>query len=179
MLTSIALSDFNTDIFDLFDRDWFLLTSGDLQAGSFNCMTISWGSLGTIWNRPFAQVAVRPTRHTFGFIDRYPDFSLCAFSEEYRPALQLLGAKSGRDGDKIKESGLTPIASAKITAPAYAEASLVIECRKLYAQDLDPKNFIDPAIMNSYPKQDFHRVYFGEILEIRGTGRYTRQDGHA
>ena len=172
MLTPIPFESFNSNIFTLFDDDWFLLTSGDLASGSFNCMTISWGSLGTIWNKAFAQVAVRPTRYTYEFIEKYPDFSLCAFTREYRPALSLLGAKSGRDGDKIAEAGLTPVASSRIGSPSFAEASLVMECSKLYAQDLDPKNFIDSKVMNNYPKLDFHRVYFGEVLEIRGSERY-------
>jgi len=177
MLASIPFKDFNADVFTLFDDDWLLLTCGDFQSGKFNCMTISWGSLGTIWNRPFAQVAVRPTRFTFEFIERYPDFSLCAFSEEFRPALGILGAKSGRDGDKIKEAGLTPVASTLIGSPAFAEASLVIECRKLYAQTLDSQNFIDPGIINHYTNLDFHRFYFGEVLSIQGTIRYTRKSG--
>ena len=175
MLTSLTHNELNVDIFTLFDDDWFLLTSGDFQSGSYNCMTISWGSLGTIWNRPFAQVAVRPSRYTYEFINNYPDFSLCAFTEEFRPALRILGAQSGRDGDKIKEAGLTPQAGLSIASPSFAEASLVIECRTLYSQDLDPQRFIDPEIMNNYTDQKFHRVYFGEVLEIRGSERYMRK----
>jgi len=176
MLNSISLKEFKTDIFSLFDDDWFLLTSGNFQTGHFNCMTISWGSLGTIWNRPFAQVAVRPTRYTFEFIDNYPDFSLCGFSKNYRPALQILGAKSGRDGNKIAQAGLTPVSSTMIGSPSFAEASLVLECRKMYSQDMDPHRFLDPGIMNNYSKQDYHRLYFGEILELRGSEKYFQQN---
>lgn len=176
MLNPISLKGFNTDIFSLFDDDWFLLTSGDFQAGHFNCMTISWGSLGTIWNRPFAQVAVRPTRYTFEFIDKYPDFSLCGFSKDFRPALQLLGTISGRDGNKIAQAGLTPVASTQIGSPSFAEASLVLECRKMYSQDMDPQSFIDPGIMNNYSKQDDHRLYFGEILGVLGSESYLHQN---
>jgi len=58
-------------------------------------MTVAWGSLGTMWNLPFAQIVVRPTRHTFGFMERFDTFTLCAFPEPRRKALQLLGSTSG------------------------------------------------------------------------------------
>jgi flavin reductase (DIM6/NTAB) family NADH-FMN oxidoreductase RutF len=157
---------------DLWDSQWLLLAAGDFAAGDFNAMTVSWGGLGTLWNRPFAQVVVRPTRYTYGFMERYPDFTLSAFPERLRPALMLLGSRSGRDGDKIRASGLTPIAASRVAAPAFAEAELVIECRKLYWSDIAADRFLDPAIDEHYPLKDYHRAYVGEILAVAGTGDY-------
>jgi flavin reductase (DIM6/NTAB) family NADH-FMN oxidoreductase RutF len=149
-----------------------LLTSGDFAAGHFNTMTVGWGSLGVMWRRPFAQVVVRPTRYTYEFMEQYDTFTLSAFAETYRQALQLLGTKSGRDGDKIAEAGITPIASTLVPAPGFAEADLVIECRKMYWQDMAPAQFLDPAIENHYAKKDYHRIYFGEVVTIQGTEAY-------
>ncbi len=126
-----------------------------------------------MWNKPFAQVVVRPTRYTRQFMDQYDTFTLCAFPERYRKALKLLGSKSGRDGDKIAESGLTPIAASKVAAPAFAEAELIIECRKIYWDDFKPEHFLDHKIHANYPIKDYHRVYFGEIVAILGDGRYS------
>jgi flavin reductase (DIM6/NTAB) family NADH-FMN oxidoreductase RutF len=148
----------------LWEPGWFLLTSGDFAAGKFNTMTVSWGGMGVMWGKPFAQVVVRPHRYTFQFIEQYPTFTLCAFSQEYRAALNLLGTKSGRDGDKIAQSGLTPVASGAVPAPAFAEAELVLCCRKIYWHDFDPGHFLDPNIDRHYPRHDYHRSYFGEIL---------------
>lgn len=158
--------------YSLFEEQWLLLTSGDFAAGDFNTMTISWGSLGVMWNKPFVQVVVRPGRYTYGFIERYDTFSLCALPEQYHQALSLLGTKSGRDGDKIAESGLTPTAASRIAAPVFAEAELVLECRKMYWQDLDPQHFLSPDIARNYPRLDYHRAYFGEILAVSGIDRY-------
>jgi flavin reductase (DIM6/NTAB) family NADH-FMN oxidoreductase RutF len=124
--------------------------------------------MGTLWNKPVVQVVVRPTRHTFGFIESSPDFTLCAFPAEYRSALALLGSKSGRDGDKIKEAGLTPCASALTASPSYTQANLVIECRRIYADALKPECFLDPAIEENYPDKAYHHQYIGEVLAIRG-----------
>jgi flavin reductase (DIM6/NTAB) family NADH-FMN oxidoreductase RutF len=156
----------------LWEEQSLLLTAGDFRAGSFNTMTVGWGSLGVMWGRPFAQVVVRPTRYTHEFMERYDTFTLTAFPEQHQKALNLLGTRSGRDGDKIKASGLTPIASTKVAAPGFAEAELIIECRKIYSQDFDPARFLDPSIERSYPKKDYHRVYFGEIVAILATESY-------
>jgi flavin reductase (DIM6/NTAB) family NADH-FMN oxidoreductase RutF len=159
----------------LWEEQWLLLTAGDFHAGAYNTMTVAWGSLGAMWNRPFAQVVVRPTRHTREFMERYDAFTLAAFPEQHRAAMNLLGTRSGRDGDKIAASGLTPIASTVVAAPGFAEAELIIECRKIYSQDLDPARFLDPAIDRNYPKKDYHRIYFGEIVAVTGTDNYHKE----
>ncbi|MFC1592282.1 flavin reductase, partial [Thermodesulfobacteriota bacterium] len=132
-------------------KQWLLLTSGDITKKSFNAMTVGWGSFGTMWGKPFAQVVVRPSRYTFEFMQAYDSFTLCGFAEPQRKALQLLGTTSGRDGDKIAEAGLTPVAASAVAAPGYAEAELVVECRKIYWDDFRPAQFLDPAIADSYP----------------------------
>jgi len=156
------------------DQQWFLLTAGDYAAGKFNTMTVSWGSLGIVWGRPFMQVFVRPVRHTYQFIDTYDTFTLCAFPERYRNDLDLLGTKSGRDGDKIAETKLTPMASRKVAAPGFAEAELIVECRKIYWSDIKPEHFLDPTVEDNYPMRDYHRTYYGEVLSIMGTAAYQR-----
>jgi flavin reductase (DIM6/NTAB) family NADH-FMN oxidoreductase RutF len=165
---TIIIQDFSIKPYSLWNDQWFLLTSGDFIKQKFNCMTISWGSIGVIWNKPFVQVVVRPTRYTFEFMQAYPDFTICAFPEKYRKALQLLGAKSGRDTDKIAASGISPCKSSIINSPAYLEANLIIECQKMYADVFKPQAFIDPTIENTYPDKDYHAIYYGEILAITG-----------
>ena len=170
---SIALDELLVKSHYLWDKQWLLLTAGDFAAGHFNTMTVGWGSLGTMWGRPFAQVVVRPHRYTYGFMEQYDTFTLCTFPEEYRWAVNLLGTKSGRDGDKIAEAGLTPIGSTQIAAPGFAEAKLILECRKIYWDDLDPAHFVDPSIENHYAQKDYHRIYFGQILAIFGVELYS------
>jgi flavin reductase (DIM6/NTAB) family NADH-FMN oxidoreductase RutF len=174
MRQPIPAHDFLTRVFHLWDKQWFLLTAGDFAAGHYNAMTVSWGAMGGLWGRPFVQVVVRPTRHTYGFMERYDAFTLCTFPEAYRKALDLLGTKSGRDGDKIAESGLTPVASTRVAAPSFAEADLVIECHKIYWADLEPDHFLSSDIRGHYPIKDYHRVYYGEIVAIEGEDAYRR-----
>lgn len=154
------------------DGQGMLLTSGDWQTGHFNAMTVGWGSIGVMWSLPFVQVVVRPVRYTYQFIEKYDTFTVCAFSEAYAPALKLLGNKSGRDGDKIAESGLKPIPSIKVTAPGYEQAALILECKKIFWEDMDKNKFLDPRLEKKYPAKDYHRMYFGEILAIYGEDHF-------
>jgi flavin reductase (DIM6/NTAB) family NADH-FMN oxidoreductase RutF len=174
----IDVHDLVTPAFGVWDKTWFLLTAGDRPSGSasnasFNTMTVSWGGLGFIWGKPLAVVFVRPTRHTFGFMERAKDFTLCAFPESCREALNLLGTKSGRDSDKVAASGLTPIALPSVRSPAFAQADLIMACRKTYWQDLDPAHFLAGYIDPLY-RNDYHRMYFGEVMAIEGTPAWRR-----
>ncbi|NTW44597.1 MAG: flavin reductase family protein [Anaerolineaceae bacterium] len=173
-MTKIEITIINWTVkpHDIWDNQWFLLTAGNYSSGEFNTMTVGWGSFGTMWNRPFAMVVVRPQRFTFQFMEKFDNFSLCAFPMALQPKLNFLGKKSGRDMDKIKESGLTPQSAKLISSPIFEEAILQIECKKIYWGDLDPENFIANYIRPLYPMKDYHRMYFGEIVHIFGDTQF-------
>ncbi len=145
--------------FKLIGRDWMLITAGDGQA--FNTMTASWGGLGVLWERKVAFCFIRPTRHTFTFMERADRYTLSFFPEKHRKALSFCGSHSGRDRDKIRESGLTTVKQDGLLY--FEEARLVLVCRKLYFQDIAPDRFLDPTIHDMYPQKDYHRMYVGEI----------------
>ncbi len=169
----INYEDFILPAYRAWKKDWFLLTAGDFGSGRFNMMTVAWGSMGAMWNRPFVMAVVRPTRYTYWFMEEYSSFTFCLFSPQYKDKLSFCGSKSGRDIDKVKECGLTPIASGKITAPGFDEAELIIECRKMYFDDFKPEHFLEEDIQKSYPRHNYHRMYFGEILSINGIAKYS------
>jgi len=159
-LQKIKPEDINRNPFTLIDDDWFLLTAG--QPGSFNTMTASWGGVGILWNKPVVFCFVRPQRYTYEFMEKNEIFTLSFFDESYRAALNLCGKRSGRDINKMEATGLKPFESPE-NSIFYEQASLMIECRKLYFSDIDPENFLVKAIDANYPKKDYHRMYIGEI----------------
>lgn len=171
--TEIPYSKLKANPFDLFGTGWFILTAGDFAKGSFNGMTISWGSFGTLWGKPFAMIVVRPQRHTLPFMESADSFTLSAFGPQYKAALGFFGSKSGAEYDKFKETGLTPEAALKVSSPAIAEAGLVIECRKTYADWMKPECFLAPENIKAwYPDSDFHKIFFGEVVAVSATEQY-------
>lgn len=147
--------------FKLLDKDWMLVTakSGD----KVNTMTASWGGLGILWNKPVAFIFIRPQRYTYEFIEKSERLSISFFTEDYRPALKICGAKSGRNCNKIEEAGLN-LLSLPSGTPGFKEARLVMDCRKLFFTDLGEGTFLEQSIPTSvYPTNDFHRLYIAEI----------------
>jgi flavin reductase (DIM6/NTAB) family NADH-FMN oxidoreductase RutF len=136
--------------------------------GDYNMMTASWGGVGVLWSKCVAFAFVRPSRLTFEFMEREKAFALSFFPEGMREALNVCGTMSGRDGDKAKAAGLTPMAAAN-GATTFREAKLVLECRKLYWQDLGTGTFLDPSIADFY-HNDYHRMYVGEISRVDNRG---------
>ncbi len=161
-MIEIDVTKLSVDVVDLWMDRWLLLTAGTYN--DCNMMTVAWGSIGCMWSKPFAQVVVRPQRYTRKYMDQLDSFTLCAFPEMYRKDLQTLGTLSGRDGDKLSRTGLTLTTSRSVSAPSYNEANLILECRIIYYQDMDPERFIDKTIQDNYPANDYHRIYYGEIL---------------
>ena len=155
-------SEIQGNVFDRIGKEWMLITAGKPE--KFNTMTASWGGLGVLWNASVSFAFVRPSRYTFEFLEQEKYYSLSFLGMNQRRALQLCGSKSGRDIDKVKEAGLTPVFDAP--APYFEQAELTLICRKLYTQDLDPAHFLDPSLMGNYKDGDFHRLYVGEITKV-------------
>ena len=153
-------------------KDWMLITAGDISTnrGNWNTMTASWGGMGVLWGLDVTFVFVRPVRHTFGFMENSPLFTLSFFDESFRPALEICGQKSGKDTDKADAAGLSPeyFCGGLIDgAVGFKEAREIIICRKLYAKDIDPACFVDASLDKHYPDKDYHRMYAGEIIGIK------------
>jgi flavin reductase (DIM6/NTAB) family NADH-FMN oxidoreductase RutF len=154
--------EFTTDILSVFDKKWALLTAG--TEGSFNTMTISWGGLGTLWGKPVATVYVRTSRYTHDFMDSNDFFTVSFYPEECRKALSVLGSKSGREMDKMKESGLTPVKADD--SISFKEAEVTLVCKKLFKQQLDVANMPEDVAKAMYDGQAPHDMYIGEIVDI-------------
>jgi len=150
--------------FTMLNDEWALVTAGTPE--KFNTMTVSWGAMGIMWNKPVAVIFLRPQRYTKEFVDNEDLFTLSFYPKEYKKALGLLGSKSGREGDKVAESGLTPYLMND--SAAFKEAHTIFVCRKLFGnQQLEASKFIDISLDSSmYPDKDYHYMYFGEIVKV-------------
>lgn len=162
MFRETTMRELNTSPVKMIAEDWALLTAGNLSA--FNTMTVSWGGVGELWGKDVAFVFVRPQRYTYEFMENSEYFTLSFFGGEYKKELGICGAKSGRDVDKCKETGLVPTAAEQ--AVTFEQAKTVLVCRKVAFQDIDPKGFLDASIMDTYAAKDYHRMYVGVIEKV-------------
>lgn len=144
-------------------NDATLITSG--TAGQMNVMTASWGGLGRFWEKPVTFCFLNPTRYSVQTMDKGDTYTISFYTEAYRDAVMYCGSVSGRNTDKIKGSGLTPITTPS-GATAFAEAWMIFECKKIVAQPISPDAVVDKNMPDDWSKNGYHKMYIGEILNV-------------
>lgn len=150
------------NIYKMLSESWMLITAG--TDTKYNMMTASWGGLGHMYNKPVAFCFINPTRYTYQLMENNDTYTLSFYTETYRDALQYCGTHSGKDQDKVKGSGLTPITTPS-GSKSFSEAWMIIECRKLIAQPINPAAVLDEAAREKWGKEP-HQMYIGEILNV-------------
>ena len=156
-------------------RDAQLLCAGNKEKS--NAMTIGWGGIGTLWGRTALTVYVAEKRYTKEFLDNSAYFTVMSFDVKDSRVLRYMGTKSGRDEDlsatqgadcpdkKAQALGLHTAYTANGT-PYYTEATMVIECKIMYAAPFDPQGFKSDAPKKMYANfpAGIHSMYIGEVV---------------
>lgn len=156
------MEKFDIDAFNIFDKEWALVTAGNID--NYNTMTISWGGLGTLWNKPVATVYVKPNRYTYKYMEENDYFTVSFYDEKYKKALGILGSKSGKDCDKVALSGLNAIKADNCVT--FKEAKVTLVLKKIYFSDLTDENIPDDVKERYYLDEPIHRMYIGEVVGI-------------
>lgn len=130
-----------------------LVTVGDSIENS-NIMTIAW--TGTICtNPPMCYISVRKERHSYDMLRRTGEFVINLTTEAMARATDWCGVRSGRDYDKWKETGLTPMKNDHVAAPLIAESPLSICCKVREVKELGS-----------------HDMFIADVVGIEADTRY-------
>lgn len=157
----VNIKDLDENFIKLVSDEWMLVAAGNED--NYNMMTASWGYFGEMWGKDTAVTVIRPQRYTKEFIDNEEYFSL-SFYGDNKDIHKICGKKSGRDTDKAKESGLTPVFDNNTVY--FEQARLVVICKKIYCQKIEPECFVDKSIIDKWYDDDFHYAYVGEIEKV-------------
>ena len=105
------------------------------REGRTNIITVAWA--GTICTKPpMVSISVRPSRYSHHMILETGGFVINLTTRALVRATDYCGVRSGRDVDKWKEAGLTPMRSDAVDAPCIAECPVNIECRVVRTEQL-------------------------------------------
>lgn len=129
-----------------------------------NSMTIAWGSIGFMWNKPIFMVMVRPQRYTYEIIEKSNEFTITIPYEDVKDAIGFLGSKSGRDMDKLSELKINTCKGEEIDTPVLDMKGMHFECKIVYKTEMTNENLDSDIDMSKYPIKDYHTLYFGEIV---------------
>ncbi|MEE1186775.1 MAG: flavin reductase family protein [Acutalibacteraceae bacterium] len=161
-MKEISATNIKQNLIDMIKNEWMLISAGDEQ--DYNMMTASWGFAGEMWNKDCIICAIRPQRHTFKFVDNCDKFAI-SFYGDNKKIHAVCGKMSGKDVNKTELTGLTPVFEDGTVY--FSEARLVIICKKIYADIINPENFINCDYdEKNYPMKDYHKMIIGEIEKV-------------
>lgn len=135
-----------------------IVTCGD-SPENWNMLTISW--TGTICSDPaMCYISVRPERASYPLIIKNMEFTINLTTEIMAHATDWVGVKSGRDFNKWKKTGLTPLEGEKVKSPTILESPLSIECR-----------------VKEVIRLGTHDMFISEVLNVRVDEKYLDEKG--
>lgn len=139
-----------------------LLLASTRHDGQSNAMTIGWATVGIIWGLPVMMVLVRPSRYTYGFIEESKVFTVNVPSAHMGDFVNFCGTRTGRDIDKLAQVATSPAQT--VLSVTVDDCPLVYECQVVHWNDIRPDALAAEVSARAYPKGDFHRLYYGQIL---------------
>ena len=127
--------------------------------GKSNIITLAWA--GTINSDPaMVSISVRPSRYSYDLLVKRKEFCINLTTKDLAFATDYCGVKSGRDTDKWKDTGLTPVPCSVIKADMIAESPVNIECK-----------------VTKYEEFGSHTVFFGEVVAVHADDKYMDDKG--
>lgn len=124
-----------------------------------NVLTIAW--TGIICSDPIlTYVSIRPSRYSYEIIKNSGEFVINLPTWKMVAAVDFCGVKSGKNMDKFKETGLTPISCSQVSAPQIMEAPVSIECK-----------------VKSVTPYGTHDMFLAEVVAVNVDEQYINNEG--
>ncbi|MDD2336358.1 MAG: flavin reductase family protein [Geobacteraceae bacterium] len=160
--------------------------------GAPNIITIAW--VGVVCSEPpVVSVSIRPGRYSHGLIKKSGEFVVNIPREGQIRELDFCGVASGREVDKFKELGLTPVPGSEVAAPLILECPVNLECRVIDVKSLGTHDLflgeivaahMDEEVMNEKGVIDIAKLspiaycpqasQYWSLQEVIGTHGFTR-----
>lgn len=132
----------------LYPQPALVIGSYDKQ-GKPNMMTAAWISICNSDPLSIA-VSMRPATYSYGNVTETKSFTVNIPSSQLAKYVGYAGRFSGRDVDKFKETGLTPVKAEFVNAPYIKEFPIVIECELTATHELGS-----------------HRQFIGKVIDVK------------
>jgi flavin reductase (DIM6/NTAB) family NADH-FMN oxidoreductase RutF/uncharacterized protein with FMN-binding domain len=129
------------------------------SVGKPNMMTAAWVGI-CCSSPPCVTISLRKATYTYGNIMKRKAFSVNLPSEDFADETAYYGSVSGRDVDKLKTTGLTPVRSTLVDAPYLREFPLVVECKVIHIYEVG-----------------LHTMFIGEIMDVKADPDVLQENG--
>jgi len=115
----------------------------------------------------YVAFAVAPTRHTFSNLREVREFVVNVPTADMLKEVWVCGTISGRDADKFKLTGLTPIPSKAVKPPRIKECPVQLECKVERMEELgDHYLVVGRVVAEHVETEDYEPLlhYSGKIF---------------
>ncbi|MBN1688383.1 MAG: flavin reductase family protein [Candidatus Omnitrophica bacterium] len=119
------------------------------KAGKPNVMTASWAGIACS-EPPCVCLSLRKATSTYHNLMQRKAFTVSLPSEKYVKEADYFGMASGKNVDKFKASGLTPVKSTLVDAPYVEEFPFVLECKLIHHHEIG-----------------LHTIFIGMIIDVK------------
>jgi flavin reductase (DIM6/NTAB) family NADH-FMN oxidoreductase RutF len=127
--------------------------------GKPNVMTAAWGGI-CCSKPPCVYVSLREATYTYKNIKARGAYTVSIPSEDYVVQADYFGMVSGRDTDKLADTGLTSVKADHVDAPYVGEFPVVLECKLVQTVELG-----------------LHTQFVGEILDVKADESVLNEKG--
>jgi flavin reductase (DIM6/NTAB) family NADH-FMN oxidoreductase RutF len=119
------------------------------KAAKPNIITLAW-AMPTSINPPMVAISIASRRHSHALIEKSKEFVVNIPTIDMLDETEFCGTASGRNHDKFRETGLTPLRANKVKAPLIKECVASLECR-----------------LQTRCTSGDHTIFVGEIVDAR------------
>lgn len=127
--------------------------------GRPNVATIAWGGI-CCSKPPAVTISLRKATYTYGNIMERKCYTLSVPSAAHAREADYFGMSSGKQSDKFKATGLTPVRSERIDAPYVGEFPMILECSVIHIYEIG-----------------LHTQFIGEIMDVKVDQSILDSDG--
>jgi len=131
-----------------FPEQLFLLSSVD-KDGKANIMTIAWCML-TSFEPYMVALSVCKERYTHLLISQNREFTLAFPTVNMKEEVLYCGTHSGRQVDKLKESGLKVVSAKEVKPPLIDKCNINLECKVVGKLDTGSNTIFVGEVLVAY-----------------------------
>ena len=135
-----------------------LLTCAD-KKGDTNIITLAW-CMPVSAEPPLLALSIRPTRHSYKMIKETREFVVNVPTMSIVKETLFCGRRSGKQYDKFKETGLTPLPARMVKPPIIKECVAHLECKLHRRITVGDHDIIVGGILTAYVNEGiFDKIY--------------------
>lgn len=159
----VNFNDLDLESYISLDEEHILITAGGKKNN--NVMVTNDVLFGVLNDKPVVAIHLSGDFFTRGYVEKKGSFSLNFLSEgdQSKEVRKYLQSVSGKDEDKVKNSGLT--LNIVDSIPSLDEAKYVLNCEVIYRNHLEKNDFFDNH-KGTYKKEFKKNRDYAYVAEI-------------